>query len=337
MKKYKIFPIFNIFVLLIVGICVCSIAFAQQKPNENTLTKDITFSHVDGGKKITLDASKHLDLNSDEIEKLIKVLSVSQIENIDTSFQGVLIELLKPANSDIQPKSLVIREIRSSSSSKILYIHKEKPIELDLKQIEELELPKSLIEDLNILADTIVVPKNDIDTRNNKVYIKLHNTTKSRINLEDWQIRITYGSALFLKKDKDPQIIDIMSYVDERDNGEKLPQLGNSAPDFIFPGYITMTRKIDFTLLSDPAKTQSEQLAAISDGMKNKNWVINWTHKVTTAIPSWIEIHDDIENLIHNKDKNSIIWINPDSKKREIQQEIERLRRDDNTLQPEDR
>ena len=46
-----------------------------------------------------------------------------------------------------------------------------------------------------------------------------------------------------------------------------------------------MTRKIDFKLLNDPTKTQSEQLTAISDGMINENWGINWTHKLRVIQP----------------------------------------------------
>ena len=337
MKTNKIFSIFNIFVLLIAGICACSIALAQQKANKNILTKDITYSHVDGGKKITLDVSKHLDLTSDEIKKLIHILSVSQFKNIDTSFKGITIELLKPANSDIHPKSLVIREIRSSSSSKIVYKPEELPteLELNLSQLEDVQLPKDILKDLN-RKNEIVVLKTDINARNT-VYIKLHNTTKSRINLKAWQIRITYGSTPNVNKDRDPRIIDIMSYDNQKENGETLPILGNSAPDYIFPGYITMTRKIDFKLLNDPTKTQSEQLTAISDGMINENWGINWTHKLIETIPNWVEISDDTETLIKIKDKNGITWINPDAKDRKRQQEIVKPRADDNSEPIEDR
>ncbi|RKU25036.1 hypothetical protein C6497_16815 [Candidatus Poribacteria bacterium] len=323
MKTHAIYSRFNIYVILIVGLCVCSIALAQQKPNENILTKEINYSHVDGGKKLTLEVSKHLGFKSDEINKLIHVLSVSQLKNIDTSFENVTIELLKPANSDIHPKSLVIREIRSSSLSN-----------LELKHIEEIELSKDVLENLNIKDKYIVVLKNAIAKRN-RVYIKLHNTTKSRINLKDWQIRITYGFDPFLKRDKDPRIIDIMNYVNQEEKGAKSPKLDKAAPDFIFPGYITLTRKIDFNLLNDPTKTRSEQLDAISDGMKNENWTINWMHKLTTTIPNWVEIHEDIDNIIENKGKNNIIWIDPDTQNRKIQQRIIKPRSNDN-LQPID-
>ena len=152
-------------------------------------------------------------------------------------------------------------------------------------------MPKDIFKDLN-RKNEIVVLKTDINARNT-LYIKPHNTTKSRINLKDWQIRITYGSTPNAKKDRDPRITDIMSYDNQKENSETLPILGNSGPDYIFPGYITMTRKIDFKLLNDPTKTQKEQLTAISDGMINENWGINWTHKLIETIPSWVEISDD--------------------------------------------
>lgn len=338
MTTNKVFSIFNIYILLFTGICVCSIASAQQQPNEYILTKDITYSHVDGGKKITLDVSKHLDLKSEEIKKLIHILSVSQFKNIATSFKGVKIELLKPADSDIHPKSLVIREIRSSSSGKLVYKLDELPkeLELNLSQLEDIESPKEILKDLDIKSNEIIVLNDGIDARNT-LYIKLHNTTKSRINLKDWKIRITYGSTPFMKGEKDPRIIDIMSYDNQKGNGETLPILGNSAPDYIFPGYITMKRKIDFKLLNNPSKTQNEQLTAISDGMINENWGINWTYKFIETVPSWVEISDDTETLIKIKDKNGIIWINPDAKDKKKQQEIVKPRADDNSQPINDR
>ena len=128
-----------------------------------------------------------------------------------------------------------------------------------------------------------------------------------------------------------------MSYVNQKENGETLPILGNSAPDYIFPGYITMTRKIDFKLLNDPTKTRNEQLTAISDGMINENWGINWTHKFIETIPSWVEISDDIETLIKIKDKNGIIWFSPDAKDRKRQQKTIKPRAVDNSQPIDDR
>ena len=59
MKTKVAFPIIGVIALLIAGLCVPTASFAQQKPNETSITKDISLTHIDGGKTLTLDLSKH--------------------------------------------------------------------------------------------------------------------------------------------------------------------------------------------------------------------------------------------------------------------------------------
>ena len=274
MRTKITFSIISFVMLLTASLSYPTSVFAQQAL-ENSITKDIplTHPHIDGDGVLTLNLSKDLGLTADEIVEFVNALSVSAGETgtLEVATKGGTIELLKPANSSIHPKSLVLREIKTELVAEV--------VGADGKDGEFIfRLPPQPFPDESIIEIKKVV------------LIKLYNTTKSRINLQDWQIRFTYGTSLDTATER---VIDRMSNVDAKTwvhSKQRDPQ------NIFSVKRLTMSRQIDFERLIDPMKTQDEQLSAISDGTLQTGWNINMKpvkpEPVGNGLPQWIEIYN---------------------------------------------
>ncbi len=257
-------------VLLIAGLSIPTLAFAQQIP-EDPITKDIplTHPHIDGDGTLMLDISKDLGLTTDEIGRLVKTLFIGETVGAAVSAKGVTIEFLKPLDSTIPTKALVIREIKSKLMGEILSLADGKVQFESPKEMERIDQPEALGTD-------------GIFTIRQTVLIELYNTTKSRVNLQNWQIRFTYNATPDVTTER---VIDKMSNVDEK-TWEHREHRGPQEASFM-QGFI-MSRQIDLELLNDPTKTQNEQLSAISDGAHQIGWNIDVV--VPREHNGWIEI-----------------------------------------------
>ena len=267
MRTKITFSIISFVVLLIASLSFSTSVFAQQAL-ENSITKDIplTHTHIDGNSRLMLDLSKDLGFTAGEIGKLLNTLSVSAEEagTFEVAANGETIELLKPAGSTLQPKALIIREIKMELIAEVGDNEdKDGAYKVQLR-------PEFLKEKPTILIKQVVS-------------IGLYNTTKSRINLQDWQIRFTYGA---IPNTTVERVIDKISTVDEKTwvHSEQHDPQGV----FFFRSF-TMSRQIDLELLNDPTKTKDEQLSAISDGTRQAGWRINF--KVLHEDDGWIEIY----------------------------------------------
>lgn len=301
MKAKATFPIIGSIALLIVGSCILTTSFAQQKPNENTITKDISLTHIDGGATLTLDLSKHLGLTTNEIKKLANSLSIGMIENVAISDKAVTIELLKPVDSTLHSKALVIRDITTKSTGRLVDAGETTDVKVKVefddlpKAIDGAELRKEFLKEVD---KNKVVVRNVVRTSRDTIYINLYNTTKSRINLKKWQIRLTYGSIPDETDTESTRVIDRMSSVGDKVKDQLSPKQHNPPTGFVFPGHSRMSRKIDFELLNDPTKTQDEQLSAISDGTLQTSWQKGWSVTTVTRQPARIDLPDPNNDVI---------------------------------------
>lgn len=301
MKAKITFPIIGLFALLIVGLCIPTTSFAQQKPNETSITKDISLTHVDGGKTLTLDLSKHIGLTTNEIKKLANSLSIGMIDNVADPAKGVTIELLKPTDSTHHSKALVIRDITTKSTGRLVNAGGGADVEVKIefndlpKAIDGAELRKEFLKELD---KNKVVVRDVVRASRDTIWINLYNTTKSRINLKKWQIRLTYGSIPDETDTDTTRVIDRMSNVGDKVKDPLSPKLHNPPTGFVFPGNSRMSRQIDFELLNDPTKTQDEQLLAISDGTLQTSWKKGWIHKTVTRGHAWVDFPDANKDVI---------------------------------------
>ena len=322
MKAKVAFPIIGVTVLLIVGLCIPTTSFAQQKPNENSITKDISLTHIDGGKTLTLDLSKHLGLTANEIKKLANSLSIGMIDNIADPAKGVTIELLKPIDSTLHPKALVIRDITTNSMGRLI----EATGTTDVKVRVEFDSPKSTdsTELRKVLPKELdknkIIIRNGFKASRDTIWINLYNTTKSRINLKKWQIRITYGSIPDATDETSARVIDRMSNVNKKVKDRSSTKLQNTQNGFVLRGNSRISRKINFKLLDDPTKTLDEQLSAISDGTRQTSWKKSWIHKTVTQTPTWIDIHDSKDKLKNLN--NDVIWAVPREDKHKVKTRV---------------
>lgn len=272
MRAKITFSAIGLVMLLIASVGIPTSVFAQQTL-ENSITKDIPLTHIDGDGVLMLNLSKDLGLTADKVVELVKALSVSAGETgtLEVATKGSTIELLKPANSSIHPKALVLREIKTELVAEVVGADGK-----DGEFIFQLT-PQPFPEESIIEIKKVVV-------------IKLYNTTKSRINLQDWQIRFTYGTSLNTATER---VIDSMSNVDAKTWAHSKQH----DPQSIFSvKRLIMSRQIDFKLLTDPMKTQDEQLSAISDGTLQTGWNIDMKpvkpNPVGNGLPQWIEIYN---------------------------------------------
>lgn len=302
MKIKVTFPIIGFITLLIVGLCILTTSFAQQKPNETSITKDISLTHVDGGKTLTLDLSKHLGLTTNEIKKLANSLSIGMIDNVADPAKGVTIELLKPADSPLHFKALVIRDITTKTAGSV--VRTTRPTDVEVK-VEFDDLPKAIDgaelrkEFLKEVDKNKVVVRAVVRASRDTIWINLYNSTKSRINLKKWQIRLTYGSIPDEADTETTRVIDRMSNVGDKVKDQLSPKLHNPPTGFVFPGHSRMSRQIDFELLNDPTKTQDEQLSAISDGTRQMSWKKGWSHKTIIRTSARIDPPDRNNDVIY--------------------------------------
>ncbi|MDE0317970.1 MAG: hypothetical protein OXM61_24075 [Candidatus Poribacteria bacterium] len=302
MKAKATFPIIGFIALLIVGLCIPTTSFAQQKSNETSITKDISLTHIDGGATLTLDLSKHIGLTTNEIKKLANSLSIGMIDNVADPAKGVTIELLKPADSTLHSKALVIRDITTKSAGRLVGATETTDVEV---KVEFVDLPKAIDgaelrkEFLKEVDKNRVVVRDVVRASRDTIWINLYNTTKSRINLKNWQIRLTYGSIPDETDTETTRVIDRMSNVGDKVKDQLSSKLHNPPAGFVFPGNSRMSRQIDFELLNDPTKTQDEQLSAISDGTLKTSWKKSWLHKTIIRTSAGIDPPDRNNDVIY--------------------------------------
>lgn len=260
MKTRIVFSIISVIVALLISLCIPALTSAQQR-SQNAITKDIPSMSIDGGGKLTLDVSEDLGFIGNEALKLINALPAKE-----TDGTGVTIELLKPENSTVHSKGLVIRQIKPKLTGKLVE--------------REATGSKFQFEELGKLFNT-----GSALELHHIVLIELFNTTKSRINLQNWQIRFTYGAMPDATDATMGRLIDRMSNVDEEVWKHREP-LKRSLIETVF-----MSRRMDIERLNDPSKTQGEQLSAISDGTRPTDWDIS-------EVPlehAWIEVRRSMD------------------------------------------
>ncbi len=269
MKTRMMFLIISVIAVLLISLCIPTLTSAQRM-SQNAMIKDIPSMHIDGGGKLTLDVSKDLGLTGSEALNLVKALPAKESDGT-----GVTIEVLKPVDSTAHSKALVIRHIKPKFIAQLV---EGGATGIKLRELWWTGNDKSVLpEDLHTAS---------IVRLHHTVLIELYNTTKSRINLQNWQIRFTYN-AMPNDTTRD-RIIDRMSNVDERDWRSRNPK----GAEQVLSGNVSMSRHINVERLNDPTKTHDEQLSAISDGTRQTGWDI-------TEVPSeedWVEVHKINEN-----------------------------------------
>lgn len=257
MRAKIAFSIISVIVGLLISLYIPPLTSAQQM-SQNSITKDISSRHIDGGGTLTLDVSEDLGLTQNEALRLVNALPAKE-----TDGTGVTIELLKPVDSTTHFKTLIIRKVTPKHVAQLV------------------EKEKAEISGIRFHLDELF-KKGYIVMLSHTVLIEFYNTTKSRINLQDWQIRFTYGA---MPDDAAmDRMIDRMSNVDDSIWGHRHPQ----GPKRVLSGNVSMSRQVDLESLNDPTKTQDEQLAAISDGTLQTGWDISEVPREQ----AWIEIYN---------------------------------------------
>ena len=194
---------------------------------------------VNGGGKLVLDSPTRLGITPTALQEISAALA-----------RSATIELLKPADSTAQPKDLVItkvsweREVRTNfhelivgdSEHRVSYILKGQP---------------------------------------EPILIALHNTTKSRIDLQGWQLKVTPGAI----PDETDRVIDRMSSVDIEfapsfwlEVSDETQAEGLTQDTVLVPHKFSISREIDYASLNDPGMTRTEQLRGIPDGIDAESW-----------------------------------------------------------------
>ncbi len=226
MKTKILFSIISSIVVLLAGLCLLPLASAQQM-SQNSITKDIPSMHIDGGGTFTLDVSEDLGLTRSEALRLVNALPAKE-----TDGTGVTIELLKPTDSIAHSKALVIRKVTPKHTAQL--VEKEKAERSAVRfQLDELFKKGYIV----VLSHTVL--------------IEFYNTTKSRINLQNWQIRFTYGAMPDATDTTVNGVIDRMSNVDDSIWRHRSLQ----EPGRVLSGNVSMSRHVDLERLNDPTKT----------------------------------------------------------------------------------
>ncbi len=222
-------------IALVVLLCLPAAVLAQQRI-------DIPSNAVNGGERLVLDSAERLGITPAELQELSKVFS-----------EGATIELLKPVDATAQPKDLVFSKVswmRDANDSNIQTF-------LDSGETVRLQIHRDPGEPREVHVLTGI--------RSRPVQIVLYNTTKSRIDLRGWQLRITPGAI----PDETDAAIDRMSNVDidfSQNPGQDTKEI------ILPPNEFSMLRKIDYASVNDPGKTRMEQLRGIPDGIDAKSW-----------------------------------------------------------------
>lgn len=247
-------------IALVTLLCLPAAVLAQQ-------TIELPPNVVNGGETFSLNSASRLGITAAELKKLSETLA-----------EGATIELLKPVNSTAKPKALVISKVRWTGEFAAVGIQKVlNGGETIQRQLQphgtnppvEYIIPGSL-------SATIV----------------LHNTTKSRIDLQGWQLRITHGAI----PDETEAAIDRVSSVGaafpqtrRQDTRELILVVEPQGEISLPPRSFSMTRKIDYANVNDPGKTRAEQLSGIPDGINPESWEAS-----TEPEFAWIEIHNGL-------------------------------------------
>lgn len=194
---------------------------------------------VNGGGKLVLDSPTRLGITPTALQEISAALATS-----------ATIELLKPADSTAQPKDLVITKVSW-----------EREVRTNFHEL--------------IVGDSEHRVSYIIKGQPEPILIVLHNTTKSRIDLQGWQLRVTPGAI----PDETDRVIDRMSSVDIEFTPSFWLEVSDEAlaerltqDTVLMPHKFSISREIDYASLNDPGKTRTEQLRGIPDGTEPGSW-----------------------------------------------------------------
>lgn len=202
-------------------------------------TIELPSNAVNGGGKLVLDSPTRLGITPTALQEISAALA-----------RSATIELLKPADSTAQPKDLVITKVSW-----------EREVRTNFHEL--------------IVGDSEHRVSYIIKGQPEPILIVLHNTTKSRIDLQGWQLRVTPGAI----PDETDRVIDRMSSVDiefapsfwlegsDETQAERLTQ-----DTVLVPHKFSISREIDYASLNDPGMTRTEQLRGIPDGINAESW-----------------------------------------------------------------
>ena len=225
-------------IALVVLLCLPAAVLAQQ-------TIELPPNAVNGGGKLVLDSPTRLGITPTALQEISAALA-----------RSATIELLKPADSTAQPKDLVITKVSWERGVRT--------------EIHELLGPKSVrVSDSEHRVSYIIKGQPE------PILIVLHNTTKSRIDLQDWQLRVTPGAI----PDETDRVIDRMSSVDIEfapsfwlEVSDETLAEGLTQDTILVPHKFSISREIDYASINDPGKTRTEQLRGIPDGIDAESW-----------------------------------------------------------------
>ena len=231
-------------IALAVLLCLPAAVLAQQ-------TIKLPPNAVNGGEKLVLDSPTRLGITPAALQEISAALA-----------RSATIELLKPADSTAQPKDLVITKV--SWGREVLHT-----------EIHELHIgPKTVLVG-DLVGDSEHRVSYIIKGQPEPILIVLHNTTKSRIDLQGWQLRVTPGAI----PDETDRVIDRMSSVNIDFAAsfwlvipdETLTE-GLTQETVLMPHKFSISREIDYASLNDPGMTRTEQLRGIPDGIDAESW-----------------------------------------------------------------
>ena len=213
---------------------------------------------VNGGGKLVLDSPTRLGITPTALQEISAALA-----------RSATIELLKPADSTAQPKDLVITKVSWEREG-------------------HTEFHELIVGDSEHRVSYIIKGQPE------PILIVLHNTTKSRIDLQGWQLRVTPGAI----PDETDRVIDRMSSVDiefapsfwlevsDEAQAERLTQ-----DTVLVPHKFSISREIDYARINDPGKTRTEQLRGIPDGIDAESW------KASSGFEAeMVEMHNGLVN-----------------------------------------
>ena len=194
---------------------------------------------VNGGGKLVLDSATRLGITPTALQEISAALA-----------RSATIELLKPADSTAQPKDLVITKVSW-----------EREVHTNFHEL--------------IVGDSEHRVAYILKGQPEPILIVLHNTTKSRIDLQGWQLRVTPGAI----PDETDRVIDRMSSVDIEfapsfwlEVSDETQAEGLTQDTVLVPHKFSISREIDYASLNDPGMTRTEQLRGIPDGINAESW-----------------------------------------------------------------
>ncbi len=213
---------------------------------------------VNGGGKLVLDSPTRLGITPTALQEISAALA-----------RSATIELLKPADSTAQPKDLVITKVSW-----------EREMRTEFHEL--------------IVGDSEHRVSYIIKGQPEPILIVLHNTTKSRIDLQGWQLRVTPDAI----PDETDRVIDRMSSVDIEfapsfwlEVSDETLAEGLTQDTVLVPHKFSISREIDYARINDPGKTRTEQLRGIPDGIDAESW------KASSGFEAeMVEMHNGLVN-----------------------------------------